>query len=178
MREMLFRGKPKNKEHFYFFSEAWKEHCKDGFVYGSLIVDKDRYFIAVSAQCSINYCVNNGRVSMIEVIPETVGQFTGLYDSTLWEELTTEEQAYFLYLENGDKHSKEEWNGKPIFEGDIVNFKTTAYHFKKCRIKYQICYARYCAIDNNGYEYPMDKTFEYEVIGNIHDNPDERSDTE
>ncbi len=63
-------------------------------------------------------------------------------------------------------------NGVKIFEGDIVHFRTTAYHFKNCRIKYQSCYARYCAIDNKGYEYPMDKAFEYEIIGNIHDNPE------
>ena len=50
MREILFRGKPKNKEHSYFFSEIWKEHYEKGFVYGSLIVDKDRCFIVVSAQ--------------------------------------------------------------------------------------------------------------------------------
>ena len=74
----------------------------------------------------------------------TVGQYTGLTDK----------------------------NGTKIFEGDIVNFKTINYHFKNCRIKYQSCYARYCAIDNKGYEYPMDKTFEYEVIGNIYDNPE------
>ena len=78
------------------------------------------------------------------VYTDTIGQYTGLTDK----------------------------NGTKIFEGDIVNFKTINYHFKNCRIKYQSCYARYCAIDNKGYEYPMDKTFEYEVIGNIHDNPE------
>lgn len=78
------------------------------------------------------------------VAPDTVGQYTGLTDKY----------------------------GKKIFEGDIVNFKTTAYYFKNCRIKYRSCYGRYCAIDNHGYEYPMDETFEYEVIGNIHDNPE------
>ncbi len=81
----------------------------------------------------------------------TVGQYTGLTDK----------------------------NGKKIFEGDVVNFKTTAYFFKNCRINYESQFARFCAIDNKGYEYPMDKTFNYEIIGNVFDNPELlRSDTE
>lgn len=98
------------------------------------------------------YFVFQNKAFEFEVDPKTVGQYTGLTDKK---------------------------NGVKIFEGDIVHFKTTAYHFKNCRIKYQSYYARYCAIDNKGYEYPMDKAFEYEVIGNIHDNPELlRSDTE
>ena len=117
MREILFRGR----------DVAGNWH------YGVPLVFTEDY-ICITAPHTYNKMV----------IPETVGQYTGLTDK----------------------------NGKKIFEDDIVNFKTTAYHFKNCRIKFQSCYGRYCAIDNKWYEYPMDKTFEYEVIGNIHDNPE------
>lgn len=78
------------------------------------------------------------------VITETIGQYTGLTDK----------------------------NGTKIFEGDIVSCRTSAYFFEKCKIVYESCYARYCLIDAHGNKYPMDETFKYEIIGNIHDNPD------
>lgn len=101
-------------------------------------------FIPDNPETPTQICIRTNIVRITyDIDPETVGQYTGLTDK----------------------------NGKKIFEDDIVNFKTTAYYFKNCRIKYQSCYGRYCAIDNHGYEYPMDETFEYEVIGNIYDNP-------
>lgn len=36
MREILFRGKPKDKEQFNAFGIAWVKYCFNGFVYGSL----------------------------------------------------------------------------------------------------------------------------------------------
>ena len=88
----LYRGKPKTSEDYFFFSQNWKDNCEEGFVYGNLIVSKGKYYICVSAMCKLNCCINNGTVSMIEVFPETVGEFTSLTDR----------------------------NNKKIFEGDIV----------------------------------------------------------
>lgn len=138
MREILFRGFHKNengKETIYINGREIKGEWVYGYYirYGWTRQEKD---YIVPSYASDLYAK--------EVIPETVGQYTGLTDK----------------------------NGKKIFEGDIVDFKTSAYYFKKCRIKYQSYYGRYCAMDNEGYEYPMDKNFEYEVIGNIHDNPE------
>lgn len=94
---------------------------------------------------------NEYGVTGIEIDYKTIGQYTDLTDK----------------------------NGKKIFEGDIVNFKTTAYLFKNCLIKYNSQLARFCAVDNKGHSYPMDEKFEYEIIGNIYDNPELlRSDTE
>lgn len=90
-----------------------------------------------------------------EVIPETVGQYTGLTDK----------------------------NGKKIFEGDIIKcisrfdakdmvviFETAEFHLVDCQ-RYKN-YMECCGYKQFG-------TLETEVIGNIHDNPELlRSDTE
>ena len=105
MREILFRGKRKdNLEWFegYLFDDDAIENAK--FFIGSIIIEEEYP----------GYFAVTGRY-FYEVDPETVGQYTGLTDNTKWEQLTKEEQSNWLKF-----HTVDEWNGKMIFEGDIV----------------------------------------------------------
>ena len=60
------------------------------------------------------------------VAPSTLCQYTGLHDRTKWEELSEKEQQQFLSewnYEKDRKNQKEDWNGKKIWENDIVKSK-------------------------------------------------------
>ncbi len=128
MREILFRGKRTD-------NGEWIEgyYCNLGGNHPRVL--KESIFIG-----------KIGRVlefKNIDVIPETVGQYTGLTDK----------------------------NGKKIFEGDIVITKTTSCKFVGC-ILYSTEYVRFVCVTKSKMSYPMDSKFEYEIIGNIHDNPE------
>lgn len=68
MREILFKGKVRYNG-TYFSVNDW--------VYGSLIIRNKRVFIYVNKEDNFGNII---RVIEVEVIPETVGQFTGLKD--------------------------------------------------------------------------------------------------
>ncbi len=124
MREILFRGK----------SQADGE-----WVYG--------YYSPARLPIvgEIGHFINEDGYRAIEVIPETVGQFTGLTDK----------------------------NGTKIFEGDIV--KSNLENQSLMSIEWLEDSSQFATVWNNGgcvmtfdYIEPTD----IEVIGNIHDNPE------
>lgn len=61
-----------------------------------------------------------------EIDPETLCQYTGLYDGTKWEQLSDSEQKEFLQgwnIEESRRNRKEDWQGKRLWENDIVTNK-------------------------------------------------------
>jgi uncharacterized phage protein (TIGR01671 family) len=82
----------------------------------------------------------------IEVIPETVGQFTGLLDK----------------------------NGKEIYEGDVIKFVYSPRYLNEKNIGVVLWFDNnHWAINaGNKREYHIDNAVESKVISNIHDNPD------
>lgn len=127
MREILFRGKTEDGkwvEGYFINTEILSPSSFKMVEKYGIITEKDIY----------------------QVIPETIGQYTGLIDK----------------------------NGKKIFEGDIIK------HYKY-RFKYKIAFnngtfgtvyndiGEVCSFSDSEY---VDDAKEYEVISNIHDNPE------
>ena len=108
--------------------------------------DPERYGIAVRGGIPLigsGVCYN---LKIDEVDPETVGQYTGLTDK----------------------------NGKRIFEGDIVKTDKFSEPNKQYIIKYDLQFGAFIGQDRyNLYFVTFDgDSGEFEVIGNIHDNPE------
>lgn len=115
MREHLFRGKLKNKE-------KWMD--KGEWIKGSLLCYDVEGMIACRIIESFLTGGEEARAIAYEVDPETVCQYTGLHDNTKWEELREYEQKRFLSewnIKKNRKNIQEDWNGRKIFEGDIIS---------------------------------------------------------
>lgn len=121
-REIKFRGKDIENE--------------NGWRYGSLVVYPD-------GNCVIVEFDKDENELSYDVQPETVGQFTGLYDK----------------------------NGKEIYDGDICRTKEgyfiVKWHNKACAfMAYNLkSYAPFSWFSNV-------ETTGIEVVGNVHDNPE------
>lgn len=151
MREIIFRGKDRTGIMNHLWQEGSLDNTNEEF---PKIVRLDRW----------------GNKMLIDVAPETVGQFTGLTDK----------------------------NGKRIFEGDILKVQTRVYVeednpvFGKMKAQSEEKRTRYWVVEwgnqtcggASRYFYGKDRRFnrraskstlwnsEAEVVGNIHDNPE------
>lgn len=103
----------------------------------------------------------------------TVEQFTGIYDSTTWKELTEQEREEWVQWGN----MPSEWKGKMIFEGDIVSYRSgetvdVQYKEKEVSRVYgqgDVGIDRFVGFEFSGY---YGDTQDIKVIGNIHQNPE------
>ena len=127
MREILFRGKR-------VYNGEWVE----GYAFDDDLIESNKMFIGYIV-------IENGMATgqnFYEVIPETVGQYTGLTDK----------------------------NGKKIFEGDIILYGfipcVVKYDIENARF---MLYEKGVYLRNG---FNIDTMKLKEVIGNIHDNPE------
>lgn len=134
MREILFRGKRTDN---------------GGWIEGSLLIYNDIVSLDPDAEPVEYWIMGN---SLEQVIPETVGQYTGMNDE----------------------------NGKKIFEGDIFEEGTSVIHgpdrYEIAYINASFCF-RNITKQNTFWTSFGDNEFGLEgrwctVIGNIHDNPE------
>lgn len=125
MREILFRGKPKNLKKYEWVHGQLLHHSK---------------LLSKVYSDELDYPVG--------VIPETVGQFTGLTDK----------------------------NGKKIFEGDIIKGHTgrilTVKFGQHYDEEYNALSYGWFVFDNEGELSFGEDWGGHEVIGNIHDTPE------
>ena len=135
MREILFRGKRVDNGEWvegYFIQKG-----------SQTFIASYPYFTGKVHETSwLEFCFGG----FIEVIPETVGQYTGLTDK----------------------------NGKKIFEGDCFKTYYTGLPAYKNIVGYYPEHFAFMArcIEMNTVHYLSDyRTSAIEVIGNIHDNP-------
>ena len=129
MREILFRGKTKD--------DVWYH----GFIKGKSLPNYD------VGKMAFTPCIIEQPYADILVIPETVGQYTGLTDK----------------------------NGTKIFEGDIVVVYARGYH-TVCTVSWAETVAHFQLWQINTIPKTSTNlnlgNYDCEVIGNIHDNPE------
>lgn len=106
MREFLFRGQ--TRRYGEILANVSGDKLPSKWVYGGLFWGTGDFSVIYGG-------TDEGSLKKHLVYSDTVGQYTGLRDRAKWDELSKEEQDCWL-----ERHTAEEWNGRPIYEGDIV----------------------------------------------------------
>ena len=124
-----------------------------GLAYGDLLTGcgykKGRYFILPHLDFYPSDCSS---LDGYEIIPNTIGQFTGLIDK----------------------------NDKEIYEGDILIWGENEYKskpiivcFKHGSFGYIYCDRFHSFAGNSNFTFnPLNTDVSFEIVGNIHDNPE------
>ena len=107
--------------------------------------DKGEWVYGYLTKTKYDYLIGENQDFMYWIKPETVGQFTGKYDKTTVTEIY---EGDILYSSRVNEHFVVEWD-KSNARFILRNGSATADW-----------------LDGNEYE------FEYEVVGNIYDNPE------
>lgn len=120
----------------------------------------------------VNFDIS-GNAEGFRVIPETVGRYTGVHDSTPWNALSVKDKYKFFNELPEDIKSIEEsevfWKGRKIFEDDIVEEGCNGLIGVVVRDN-SLCSYR---LKNLGESYTIaDAPIEWAVIGNVYDNPE------
>lgn len=160
MREFVFRGKPKKEAEYESLMELSEDNCENGFVYGSLVVSRNKYYIRTTT-LQIRGCIGNYITTTIEVIPETVGEYTGLKDKNgkmMFEGDIVKNEWCFIkgnsIVRFGEYKSLDSSNDYPC--GHLGFYLEHISDFNKRTVRKDIMYfANKC-----------------EIIGNLHDNPE------
>jgi len=149
---------------------AWIPQYKKMFQVGNLVIPKGLNEMGDQELCvSESYSITKPH----HYIQPVLMQYTGLKDSTKWEQLTIAKQK--KWIDSG--RTQEEWEGVEIYEGDILKF---CYYYDRGQwgenksftkvIKWDDLYCGFRPMCGTG-EYEMPRRY-YEVIGNIYEHGD------
>lgn len=136
-REVLFRGKSVEDSEWVEGYLVEKTDSDSGSIVQSYIVEKAQF--SWNADEDVRFC----DIDEIKVLPETVGQFTGLTDK----------------------------NGAKIFEDDILKARHNDYpylvSYDECRFKIEDKWGNRIKMTQDAIN-----LLEVELVGNIYDNPE------